>query len=82
MSTVFFDTKHVRRTEMLRRDKNHSSVLPLNPRTFLVKRNPTALPGAPSGKNKFNSVEGLVSKDSQPTAYVVSKHLSWWMMKT
>ena len=44
MSTVFFDTKNVRHSEMLCRNKNHASVLHLKPMTFLVKRNPTALP--------------------------------------
>jgi hypothetical protein len=81
MSTVFFDTKPVRRCETLRKDKNHNSVLTLKPMTFLVKRNPTALPDAHNGKRKFNSDERFATQSLQPTVYAASKYLSWWMMK-
>ena len=44
MNDVFFGIKQSRRSRMLRKDKNHDSVLPLKPMTFLVNRNPTVLP--------------------------------------
>jgi len=47
MSEVIFDIKNVRNSGTVRRDKNHASVMSMQPMSFLVKRNPAALPQRP-----------------------------------
>jgi len=52
MNDVIFDIKHVRSCGTVRSNKNDAPVMPLKPMTFLVKRNPTAIPQRPDWFSK------------------------------
>ena len=40
MNTGFFDTNHIRRSETLRQNKNHASVMPLKIPILLIDNKP------------------------------------------
>jgi len=44
MVTEFFDIRHVRRSETLRRDRNKLPEFPMNPMAFLIKQNSDVMP--------------------------------------
>ena len=75
MNTVFFDTGYVRHNTSFRRDKYHSSVLPLKPMTFLVKRNPTALPEKSSGLKRSEHAY-MIQKNKHSIQYIKFNFLS------
>ena len=60
MNAVFFDTKHVRRSQMLRKNKNHDSVMPLNPTFFLLMINPVFFSDNPTGKTKDRQMKTII----------------------
>jgi len=76
MSTVFFDIGHVRNNVTVCRNKNHSSVLPLKPMTFLVKRNPTALSEKSAGycRADANLVQKADKSNRNLKIYFITLH--------
>ena len=75
MNTFFFDTGYERRNTTFRCDKYHSSVLPLQPMTFLVKRNPTALPEKFTGFKHSEHIN-KVQKNNQSIRHIKINFLS------